>query len=82
MKRTDLFGETVKRRRHGGPAAVEHVPTVDRCPRCGSTISERTVSQDALVRHGGHGATQATTTRRCRCGWSMTSEVSEVRPPP
>ncbi len=78
--KVNLFGETAKRRRHDGPSAIEHVPTVDRCPRCGSTINERTVEQPALCRHGGHGATERTVTRSCPCGWWMTSEISEARP--
>ena len=80
-RKVDLWGESVKRRRHVGPSEIEHVPTVDRCPRCGATVHEQTIRQDALLRHGGHGATEKTVTRSCGCGWSLTVEVSEERPP-
>lgn len=76
---TDLFGNERQRRRHTGPSALVHVPS-DRCPECGEPTSSRTVDQPALIRHGGHGATERTTVRSCPCGWSLVSERSEIKP--
>lgn len=77
--KVDLWGQQVRRRRHDGPAAVVHVPA-EVCPECDGQTRSRTVEQPALLRHGGHGATERTTTRSCPCGWSITSEISEVSP--
>jgi hypothetical protein len=55
---------------------------VDRqvCPSCGGDLREETVAQPALLRHGGYGATEETTSVSCRrCGWHLTVAVCETR---
>jgi len=76
---TDLFGNERKRRTHDGPSAIVHVPA-DVCPDCGGDTRTQTREQPALVRHGGHGATERTVVRSCPCGWHQVAERSEVRP--
>lgn len=55
----------------------------DLCPTCGSAVRPITTHQAALLRHGGYGATERTTTLHCtgpQCHWTMESERSEVNP--
>lgn len=67
------------RQRWRGSRALVHVP-LHACPSCGSAYRAEEVAQPALVRHGGYGGTTRTTTLRCPCGWSLVSQVHEVRP--
>lgn len=53
------------------------------CPTCGAGVSPITTHQAALLRHGGYGATERTTTLHCSdpgCRWTMQSERTEVNP--
>lgn len=65
----------------GGSYAVEHCPA-GRCPRCATPLIRTTVHQDALIRHGGYGATVTVTRDGCpRCVWSTVTDTGETRPP-
>ncbi len=60
------------------------VPVGRWCPNCGAPVVESSVIEDALLRHGGYGASRQTRRLECsqrRCLWGMTLSVSEVRPP-
>ena len=50
------------------------------CPLCGQSLDQYVAEQPALFVHGGHGATERTRVQFCACGWTVRSEVSEVRP--
>ena len=50
------------------------------CPDCGDELVTTTTQERTLFRHGGHGAMRVTIRVGCRCGWTYTPEVSEVRP--
>lgn len=50
------------------------------CPACGGVTRYETVEQPALLRHGGHGATERTVVASCSCGWRCQVERSEVLP--
>lgn len=55
-------------------------PTV--CPSCAGPAVVEVARQDALLRHGGHGATLRVERRVCRrCGWSVGPFTAEERPP-
>ena len=75
-----FLGPRQRRKRvPGGP--LVHVSLDDGCPACGGPLVEDRSHQGALVRDGGYGATERTVAVSCaRCSWSMTREVSEVRP--
>lgn len=66
------------RRRHRGGTLVPIDPTL--CPACGQATDNATTTEPALFRHGGYGATRTTTTRHCRCGWTLVADVSETNP--
>lgn len=51
------------------------------CPIDGATLVERQMHQAALFRHGGYGATTATTIGECpECGWTLKRQSHEVKP--
>lgn len=76
-----LFQPAPEPARQPSSSAVEHVSTVDRCPRCESTIHQQTIRQGAFLRHGGYGATERTVTRSCSdCQWFTTVEFAEETP--
>jgi hypothetical protein len=51
------------------------------CPTCQAALRHGHWEQPALLRHGGHGATQRTTVRWCaNCTWVLISEIREARP--
>ena len=50
------------------------------CPDCGDAFAELSVSQGALFRHGGYGATERTVVDRCFCGYRLVREITEVNP--
>ena len=50
------------------------------CPDCGGPVRIADFDQPAMFFHGGYGATERTVYAFCPCGWSLTREVSEVRP--
>jgi hypothetical protein len=58
------------------------------CPSCAGLTTTVTVAEPTLFRHAGHGAVRETTSRVCvsslrreaRCGWGITTDVSEVNP--
>jgi predicted RNA-binding Zn-ribbon protein involved in translation (DUF1610 family) len=59
---------------------VEQVD-LDRCPTCGTALGDQTVTEPALLRHGGYGASRETTVTACPgCGWHITRQINEVRP--
>ena len=60
----------------------ELVPLADGvCPDCGADVDVSRWEQLALIRHGGHGASQRTILRTCSsCGWRLIAERGEVRP--
>lgn len=52
------------------------------CPMCAAPIEADVARQDALLRHGGYGATRRTTRLRCpSCAWTTGAQVDEERPP-
>lgn len=54
----------------------------DRCPTCGTGLTSAAWEQLPLLRHGGYGAAERTVRRTCPgCGWSLTVERGDVRPP-
>lgn len=74
------FGREEKKRREHTPGPIEHV-SLDACPGCGGSLEEITFGQPPLFRHGGYGAMERIVKVVCtRCPWSLTREVSEVRP--
>lgn len=84
--RARWISQSLIRRGRGGfrpdrPHAV--VPLAhDRCPLCGSGIETDEARQDALLRHGGFGATLRIRRLRCPgCGWTVGAELAEERPP-
>lgn len=68
-----------RKERWTGSRELVPVPR-DACPSCGCDTSTTTVAQPALFRHGGYGATLASTIRRCPCGWGLEAQRQEVRP--
>ena len=51
------------------------------CPDCHEPLDQFIAEQPALFIHGGHGATERTRVQYCQlCGWTLRSEVTEVRP--
>jgi hypothetical protein len=53
----------------------------DVCPECSNRLETMYVSEPAIVRHGGYGATRRTSVRYCVvCPYSRHAETSEVRP--
>lgn len=79
-----LFGDPRPKRvrfRPSEPHALVHVPT-DRCPDCGEPTAVDVWHQDALLVHGGHGATERVERRYCvACGWDRQADRGEERPP-
>lgn len=81
-----LFDAGPKERRTGTTKALV-VQDTDRCPLCLSPLQRESFVEDALLRHGGYGASRETTTAYCSrlldrwCSWWMTVSVAEVRPP-
>lgn len=75
-----LFDAGARRARHGATKAVVHVP-LSTCPTCGGDLDYEQIEEDALFRHGGHGATRCSRRAHCRCGWTLLVESSEIRPP-
>ena len=71
--------ETPRRRRWRGSKALVPLPR-DACPSCGGELQVLVVGQAALFRHGGYGATLASTVRWCHCGWRLEAQRQEVRP--
>lgn len=74
-----LFDPTAKTRWTGSRALVP----IDRatCPSCGGHLREIRMTELALLRHGGYGASRETVSVSCvRCPWLLVVEVSEVRP--
>lgn len=62
--------------------ALTAVDTTQDCPECGFRVEAMTVIQDALLRHGGYGASQRRVYRFCgRCPWSIMFFEGEERPP-
>ena len=61
---------------------VDIVPLArDQCPSCSGALSDLTWDEPAMFLHGGYGATQRTTIRRCvGCSWSKRPDVSTLRP--
>lgn len=51
------------------------------CPACGGELDSEQVDEDALLRHGGYGATRTSVRFHCACGWTLLRQVSETRPP-
>ena len=68
-----------KRQRWTGSRALVLLPS-DACPSCGGTLQTMSVGQPALFRHGGYGATLASTVRWCHCGWRLEAVRQETRP--
>lgn len=53
----------------------------DVCPSCGATLSRVSWYQDAILRHGGYGATERRTARVCpSCAWTLPHDVQAVPP--
>lgn len=77
----DLFGAVRHRRARWTGSRELVLVGHDHCPSCGAVPDGLTVHEDALLRHGGHGATRITTTLHCPCGWSLTVQQHETRPP-
>jgi len=80
---TDLLGYARRRRVRFDPDQPHQLALIpgDQCPACGHTTDRETTHQDALLTHGGYGATRTTTWRRCPCGWALQVDVTETRPP-
>lgn len=80
-----LFGSAKRKRPRFDPTrphALVHVPTADGCPSCGGPVSVDVWRQDALLVHGGHGATERVERRYCvACGWDRDADRAEERPP-
>lgn len=75
---------TLRDRRWFDPDRPHHLAPLDpgACPACGARLVVQSSVQDALLRHGGHGASLRTTTRACpACRWASAPERSEERPP-
>lgn len=74
--------EVEQRPKWEGGRALELAPR-DPCPRCGKPTHEQTMEEPALLRHGGYGAMRFTRQVVCvrGCGWFLTLEQTEVRPP-
>lgn len=73
--------ETVRKARWEGSRALVLLDTAV-CPLCGAALTEVESFQDALLRHGGYGATTRTVHRFCvPCRWGYDAERQEVRPP-
>lgn len=70
--------ESERREWHGGRCIVA-LPR-DRCPVDQLPLAISTVSQPALFRHAGYGATYTTTFRTCRCGWRLVAQGQETKP--
>jgi hypothetical protein len=66
------------RRKHRGGVLVPIDPSL--CPACGQTTDTLVIGEPALFLHGGYGATRTTTTRHCRCGWTLIVDVTETNP--
>jgi hypothetical protein len=64
----------------GSRALVPWTP--GRCPDCaGDELRQVTVAEPTLFRHGGYGATRATTVDVCGgCGYRRTVNVTELSP--
>lgn len=53
----------------------------DVCPDCTEPLHSFTVTQPALIRHGGYGAMSVTESVSCAaCGWHVVNAVSEAKP--
>lgn len=64
----------------GGKALAIREPG---CPECATPLIAASVTQPALFRHGGYGASKRTTWAICpntECRWSVEHTVEEVRP--
>lgn len=84
MNDATLFGPPVARRGFDprAPHALVHVPTDQQCPTCGANVQVDTWRQDALLIHGGHGATERVERRHCTaCGWDQPADRGDERPP-
>lgn len=78
MAAAQLF-DSDREKRRGGKALERLNPA--RCPECQDKLQAETVGEPALFFHGGYGALRQTSTLHCpTCGWTMVSEISEVRP--
>lgn len=83
---TGLFDLAPKARWTGSRSLVPLDPAA--CPSCAGLTTTVTVAEPPLFRHGGYGAVRQTTSRVClatvagtsRCGWRVTTDVSEVNP--
>lgn len=78
--KAQLF-DTPKKEHWTGSRALVVLDTLC-CPLCGKALEEVESHQDALLRHGGYGATTRTVHRFCLpCRWGYDAERQEVRPP-
>lgn len=75
-----LFDAGEARPKHGRTRALVALD-LSTCPLCGGALEAETIEIDALLRHGGYGATTSSTRLHCSCGWTLLKEVSETRPP-
>jgi hypothetical protein len=78
-----LFAIPPKVSRRGRSKAL--VPYGLVCPHGHGPLVRFSETQPALFVHGGYGAAQQTIWHAClasRCGYSVTSEVSEINPRP
>lgn len=50
------------------------------CVECDADVEYLTIAQPALLRHGGYGATEITTSAVCRFGHERVLAVESVRP--
>jgi hypothetical protein len=83
---TALFPLAPKPRWTGSRALVPLDPAA--CPSCAGMVTTVTVAEPPLFRHAGYGGVRETTSRVCvaslrrasRCGWGVTTRVSEVNP--
>jgi hypothetical protein len=73
---TDQARLARRRHRHGALAVIPP----GTCPACGQPTDTLVIGQPALFLHGGYGATRTTTTRHCRCGWTLVTDVTETNP--
>ena len=81
MAAVGLFEVEAKARRRLAGNLPLHVPP-GRCHLCVGPMVSVAWGQLALLRHGGHGATEMHSREVCpRCGWAGRSSVTEVRPP-
>lgn len=84
MSGAALFDLQPAARPQGTAKALVPVDT-SACPACGAPTAEKSAHEDALLRHGGHGATRTTRIVHCSrspgCPWVLAAEVGETRPP-